>query len=602
MIEFTQNNLNKSSSPYLQQHKDNPIHWQEWSKESLEYAKKENKLLFVSVGYATCHWCHVMAEESFQNNEIAQFLNDQFVAIKVDREQRPDIDQYMMAFLIQQQGHGGWPLNVILTPDQKPLVAMTYVPVTPKYGMPGLLDILHYAKKMYETNHASLEQFVPEVPKTISAKEEEIVETLLTSFDTATASFSHGPQFPPHNTLLFLLAYYEETKQPKIKVMLEKILGTIAMRGLHDHLQGGFYRYCVDRNWTIPHFEKMLYDQALLLWVYSAAYKVLKKEAYKEVAQKIMHCLKETFEENNLYYSGHDADTAHCEGMTYVWSKEEVREILTPEEYSSFIALYDETTNFEGKIHLVKKKQGFFPQAEEKLLEHRKKREQPFVDTKIITSWNALMGIGFVHAARYLEGKAAAQAKEKADALFSALIKKHYRDGELCHSSLGSILQNQEFLEDHGAFLLFATYLYEEQPNKKMKEIIKTLLAKVKTFYKDHWIESNNLDFMEVSAQSYDHPTPSSVSLAEFAVFRAEIILEKEYNAVSYKPALAHDFHNIQAFYRNGFLHVIHGVKDVERKQLPLNSLVLPGEKIENCYKGACRSFRSTKELLSLFE
>lgn len=591
MLNLNQNNLDKSSSPYLQQHKDNPIHWQEWSLEVLQYAKKQNKLLFISVGYATCHWCHVMAVEAFENKEITQFLNNHFVSIKVDREQRPDIDQYMMAFLIQQQGHGGWPLNVILTPDQKPMLAMTYVPVTPKYGMAGLLEILHYAKKMHETNHASLEQFVPEVPRTASAEEREVVETLISSFDAETASFHHGPQFPSHNTLLFLLAYYEERKEPKIKMMLEKMLDTIAMRGLHDHLQGGFYRYCVDQQWTIPHFEKMLYDQALLLWVFSAAYKVLKKEAYKEVAEKIMQCLEETFQENNLYYSGHDADTAHHEGITYVWSKEELQGILTPEEYTSFIALYDNAMNFEGKIHLTKKKLGFFPQAEEKLLMQRKKREQPFIDRKMITSWNALLGIGFVHAARYLEGKTAENAKTRATELFSALLKKHYIDEKLPHSSLGNILQEQEFLEDYAAFLLFATYLYEEEQDKKMKELIKNLLTKVKTFHKGHWIESNNADFMEIPAQSYDHPTPSSVSLAEFAVFRAEVILGKEYEAGSYKASLAHDFHNLHVFLSNGKYHIIHSPNKIPWEKLPLNCMQLQGDKVEECYNGLCKEF-----------
>src|SRR3989338_878751 len=231
MINFHQNNLATSSSPYLQQHKDNPIHWQEWSLEVLEHAKKQNKLLFVSVGYATCHWCHVMAAEAFSNPEIAQFLNSYFVAIKVDREQRPDIDQYMMAFLIQQQGHGGWPLNVILSPDKKPMLALTYVPVTPKYGMPGLLQILQHAASLYEKKTTSFEQFVPEhfsESTTTSVAQEDVVETILRSFDSHTASFHHGPQFPPHNTLLFLLAHYEETREDAVRNILETILDTIA--------------------------------------------------------------------------------------------------------------------------------------------------------------------------------------------------------------------------------------------------------------------------------------------------------------------------------------------------------------------------------------
>src|SRR3989338_4098442 len=383
MTDFHQNNLIHSLSPYLQQHQNNPIHWQEWSKETLEYAKQNNKLLFVSVGYAACHWCHVMAAEAFEDKEIAEFLNQHFVSIKIDKEQRPDIDQYMMAFLIQQQGHGGWPLNVILTPDQKPMLAMTYVPITPKYELPGLLDILKDAIDLYARNMTSFESFIPDIfsdTDATSLTSKELVQTIIYSFNNHTASFHPGPQFPPYNTLLFLLAYYEETKDIKVRNIIETILDTIALGGLHDHLQGGFYRYCVDEYWTTPHFEKMLYDQALLLWVFSIAYKLLKKEVYKEIAQNIIRCLEDTFEKDGLYFSGHDADTHHEEGITYLWTKKELEQCLSPEEYISFASVYMLEENFDGKIHLLKKDLSFLPEIERKLLLLRKKRQQPFVD------------------------------------------------------------------------------------------------------------------------------------------------------------------------------------------------------------------------------
>ncbi len=605
MVDFTKNNLATSSSPYLQQHKDNPIHWQEWSLEVLQYAKKNNKLLFVSVGYATCHWCHVMASEAFQNTEIARFLNEHFVAIKVDREQRPDIDQYMMAFLIQQQGHGGWPLNVILTPDQKPMLAMTYVPVTPKYGMPGFLEILKHAASLYEKNTTSFEPFVPEhfsESTSTSVAQEEVVETILRSFDSHTASFHHGPQFPPHNTLLFLLAYYEETKQVEVREILEKILDTIATRGLHDHLQGGFYRYCVDQQWTIPHFEKMLYDQALLLWVFSVAYKVLKKEAYKKVVENSMRCLEETFEEDGLYYSGHDADTAHEEGATYVWTKEELKTALSSDEYVSLVSLYALDENFEGKIHLVKKNISFLPVVERKLLLLRKKREQPFVDKKIITSWNALLGIGLIMAERC---GCSPEGYKKATVLFQKLLKMHYAHKKLAHSSLGENIQGHEFLEDYAGLLLFATYLYEIKHDEEVKKIIKELLEKMHSFYnkdRKEWIESRNADFIEINAQNYDHPTPSSVAVAKYALFRTKIILGVEYSSAEYKSAFSHDFHNLFALYSQGYFHILHLPHAVDQKLLPVNMLVLKGDRFEDCYKRTCRKFVDEKELAKSFE
>ncbi|MBI5002278.1 thioredoxin domain-containing protein [Candidatus Woesearchaeota archaeon] len=606
MMDFTKNTLATSSSPYLQQHKDNPIYWQEWSLEVLEHAQKQNKLLFVSVGYATCHWCHVMASEAFSNPEIAQFLNEHFVAIKVDREQRLDIDQYMMAFLIEQQGHGGWPLNVILTPDQIPMLAMTYVPVTPKYGMPGFFQILEHAVSLYEKNPTSLEQFVPEYfsESTItSVAQVEVIETMLRSFDSHTASFHHGPQFPPHNTLLFLLAYYEETKEDAVKNVIEKILDTLATRGLHDHLQGGFYRYCVDQQWTIPHFEKMLYDQALLLWVFSVAYKILKKDAYKEVAEKIISCLEETFEEDGLYYSGHDADTDHEEGTTYLWTKEELEKFLSPAEYTAFASLYILDENFEGNIHLLKKKLETVPTLEKKLLLRRKKRKQPFVDKKIITSWNSLLGIAFVMAERC---GCSSEGYKKAEMLFDTLLKKHYEHKDsskkLAHSSLGNSVQSQEFLEDYAALLLFATYFYEIKHDEEVKKIIHELFLRLESFYdsdKKQWIESRNADFITIPAQTYDHPTPSSVAVAEFTLFRSRIILGMEHSSVGYGSAFSRDFHNLFAFYSEGYFHILHVPSSLDLRLLPVNAFVLKGNAFEDCYKGMCQRFKDEKALLA---
>ena len=515
MIHFNKNNLDRTTSPYLQQHKENPIHWQEWSKEVLRYAKENNKIIFVSVGYATCHWCHVMAMEAFSDRRIADYLNEQFVSIKVDREQRPDIDNYMMSFLQETQGQGGWPLNVFLTPDGRPILALTYMPIEPRYGMVGFFELLHVVKENYDKYGREIQTYFPAIRAEEPVEEREVIRTI-----TENLSQGFGAQFPPHNTLLFLLHYYQKNKDENIKQIIEKILDTMAMRGLHDHLQGGFYRYCVDASWTIPHFEKMLYDQAMMLWVYSTAYKVLMKSEYKTIVEKIIVCLEQTYAHEGLYYAAHDADTGHQEGITYVWTKGELQKHLTQEEFNQFARVYDLTENFEENIHLIKKINVFLPNVEKKILGLRKKRKQPFTDLKIVTSWNALTGIGLIHAFRSLGDEA---LKARAVILFKTLLEKHYHNGVLYHSSLNGEIQREEFLEDYAASLLFATYLYEE--TNQHKELVKEWCAAVHEFRNHYWAENKSNDFTQVPAQTFDHPVPSSVSLAEMALWRAGIIL-----------------------------------------------------------------------------
>lgn len=592
MIGFKRNNLDKAISPYLQQHKNNPIHWQEWSNEVLLYAKEQKKILFVSVGYATCHWCHVMAAEAFSDNEVADYLNANFISIKVDREQRPDIDHYLMSFLVETQGQGGWPLNAFLEPDIKPLMAVTYVPVTAQYGMMPFIELLKFVKN--SSSKASPMRYMPRQNINEGIEEQELIKVIINNFDAINGGFGSGMKFPPHNTLLFLLSYYEKTKDTDVKNIIEVTLNKMALGGLHDHLQGGFYRYCTDRTWTIPHFEKMLYDQAMLLWVYSVAYHVLKNEEYKTVAEKIIKCLQDTFEEDGLFYSAHDADTDHNEGATYLWTEKELKEILG-DDFNQFIEIYDisEYGNFEGKNHLIKKNGKFLLEVENKLLQIRNKRRQPFTDKKIITSWNALTGIGLLIASRYLENNS---AKIKAKKLFERLLEKHYFNGKLCHSSLGNDVQSNGFLEDYASMLLFATLLYQEY--FEGKEIIVDLSSKLKEFYSGKWHESKNEDFIEIPAQTVDHPIPSSVSLAECASLFAKIILNQNYGQEQYAEPLARDFFNVMAFVKNGNWHEIHTPQKIEWKELPFNSIQIPSEKIQDCYNKKCLEFANIKKLL----
>ncbi|MBI2583704.1 MAG: thioredoxin domain-containing protein [Candidatus Aenigmarchaeota archaeon] len=592
MTDFRRNSLDKATSPYLQQHKQNPVWWQEWSADALSYAKSEKKLLFVSVGYATCHWCHVMASDCFEDENVAKTLNKDFVSIKIDREQRPDIDHFLMSFLVKSTGQGGWPLNAVLTPDLKPITAFTYLPPA------ALLDVLQQAENHYRENKDRIAPFTLIVSKDESTEEEVLIDKILSSFDATYGGFGFSQKFPPHNTLLFLLSYYEKTKLKTVRKILEKTLDAMATRGLHDHLQGGFFRYCTDAEWTIPHFEKMLYDQALCLWSYSAAYKVLGKEEYKFIAERIIKCLEETFDNGEgLFYSAHDADTEHEEGKTYLWTKEELEKIIDRIEMESFKDLYLMEENFEGKMHLIKKRLSFLPQTEERLLQARKKRKQPFTDRKIITSWNCLAGIALLLAHRYA---GIIKGKEKAERIFEKIMERHYLDEKLMHSSLDERKQNEEFLEDYASLLLFATYLHEEDASRE--DIIKKLLKKTMEFKNSRWIENKTRDFSAIPARTLDHPVPSSVSLAELALLRAKIILRESYAQEEYRHSLERDFYNLFAFITRGNFHIIESPEKIEWFLLPYNAMQLRGEKMQDCFGTTCKIFRSEEELVGAIQ
>jgi uncharacterized protein YyaL (SSP411 family) len=588
-MNFSRNNLDTASSPYLQQHKDNPVWWQEWTQETLDYAWESSKPIFVSVGYATCHWCHVMARESFQDARAAQYLNDHFVSIKIDREQRPDIDHYLMAYITATGVGGGWPLNAFLTPDLHPMYAMTYAPVEPQYGRVSFIEILMKVKDYYARSGQQVKSFDPPLTWAEDSYETEadLVNILRGSFDPEFGGFGRGTKFPPHTTLVFLLYSLASSGDEKVKLDLEKTLDNMYLRGLHDHLQGGFFRYCVDRKWTIPHFEKMLYDQAMLVWVYSLAFAVFRKDTYSRVVRKLLNCLDETFESQGLYYSGHDADTDHQEGATYLWGQQSLAQVLTQQEYAQFSRIYDIsiTGNFEGKNHLIRKDHSSLDEIEAILLKERRKRAQPFVDQKFVTFWNCLVGIGFVHAHRYLGYQ---EELTKASDLAGNLLARHYQNGRLAHSSCAGQLQKDEFLQDYAAMLLFLTYLHEETGlwGEEMAEFY----LKTKAFRKeDVWMESFNDDFFPVRADFFDHPTPSSVSLAELACLRGDILKGQDYTAKAYRTPLNHDFFNVMSLLANGSFHVIGAPANLPWDRLPVNSLQKRSAQFSDCYRGACR-------------
>lgn len=588
-------------SPYLQQHADNPVAWQEWNAATLEFAREHNRPLFVSVGYSTCHWCHVMAADTFSSTAVAGYLNEHFVPIKVDREERPDIDRYMMEFLVALSGQGGWPLNVFLSPEIKPIFALTYASVEPRYGMPGFVEILKKVREHFQENRTTLQEFPlhgADFRAESQAGVPQLAQKIHQAYDTDSGGFGSRQKFPPHTTLLFLLHTPDIHDDATSQQVLIGTLDAMAKRGLHDHLGGGFFRYCTDTNWTVPHFEKMLYDQALLLWNYSAAFHVLKEERYRRVARGILFCLARNFTVNSLFISAHDADTNHEEGATYIWSDAELQAALSaPQlEFARTVFHLEPGGNFEGKHHLVLQR---FPEADEEqqfteltqtLLTHRQNRPQPFADEKIVTSWNALAGCGVVAAYRYGVDTTALQ---RADDLHQALISAHYGNGRLRHSSLNGVSSDTEFLEDYAAFALFTSMLEEHHPGRH-SELLGELRTRIESFRSAQgWIGSDNKDFLPVPENDYDTPVPSPASLAELALSRIQFQLDtpNPRSETSYSRALTADFRNIVAMGDAGLRHEYKLSRPADFSQLPVYSIYKPAANNEHCFRGACSRF-----------
>ena len=535
------NTLGDAASPYLRQHRDNPVWWHEWSRETLEHARSTGKPLFVSVGYATCHWCHVMASEAFSDQACADALNRSFVCIKVDREERPDIDQFLMQFLVATRGHGGWPLNAFLTPDGRPFLALTYIPVDGRASMPGFVGIIDRVLSFYADRGPELPTFdlweaspprETDDPTPVPGASEPFVhrlDNLVRRGDHDHGGFGMDAKFPPHSTLLYLLFGTRTYQHQGAARFLRHTLDTIARRGLHDHLQGGFFRYCVDRAWTVPHFEKMLYDQALLLWVYAVAARLFDDARYGAVARGVVRALDDTFLlPDGVYRSAHDADTNHVEGDTYLWTEDELRDIAGVDAERLFVLAPGGTV--DGRHHLVRNQSDADPDREravlERLLEVRRRRPQPATDDKVVTAWNALTGVALVEAGRMLQDPSLlARARD----LYQALRARNHAGDGWARSSLGTMRSPGRFLEDTAAVLLLETYLAEdaatEEDHRRMCRQIAETRRELDTFRDERgWVGARTSDFDPLPAESFDSPTPSPVALVEMGLQRAALL------------------------------------------------------------------------------
>ncbi|KUO51184.1 MAG: thioredoxin [Desulfitibacter sp. BRH_c19] len=480
------NRLANEKSPYLLQHQYNPVDWYPWGEEAFEKAKEEDKPVFLSIGYSTCHWCHVMERESFEDEEVAEVLNKYYISIKVDREERTDVDAIYMAVCQALTGQGGWPLTIFMTPDKKPFFAGTYFPKERKYGRSGIIEILEELQDAWENKRDKVLSAGESVVKGIENKyfkseagavEREALDHAYRyyeqSFDSIYGGFGEAPKFPTPHNLTFLLRYWKMSGNKKALDMVEKTLQSMYQGGMYDHVGWGFSRYSTDKKWLVPHFEKMLYDNALLAIAYLECYQATQNEFYARVAREIFsYVLRDMTSEEGGFFSAEDADSEGVEGKFYVWSLDEVFDVLGRESGKAFCQTFDISNagNFEGENipNIIGKDLNTgqdLKNEREKLFLHREKRIHPLKDDKILTAWNGLMIAALATGARVLGDKKYAKAAENAAEFVNTKLRREdgrlfarYRDGETAHLA---------YVDDYAFFIWGLIELYQTSYNPK---------------------------------------------------------------------------------------------------------------------------------------
>ena len=553
------NRLAQETSPYLQQHADNPVDWYAWGDEALKIAREQDRPILLSIGYSACHWCHVMASESFEDQAVAELMNRHFVNIKVDREERPDLDQiYQLAHQMISQRSGGWPLTMFLTPGQEPFFGGTYFPPTARYGLPGFSDLLGRVAQFYASNKAEIakqnesiqgafERMQPASPAHHSefsaAPLHLALENLRASFDSTCGGFGQAPKFPHPTDLELCLRRHAATGDAQALKMAAYTLGRMAMGGIYDQLGGGFCRYSTDATWLIPHFEKMTYDNGPLLGLCADAFAVTRDPLFAAVAVETAGwVMREMQSPEGGYYSSLDADSEHVEGKFYVWSREEVQAALSVDEYAVCAAFYgvDGPPNFEHKhwnLHVARALEdiatdlgmsaeqcgALLGQARAKLLAVRERRIRPGRDEKILGSWNALMIGGMARAARIFDRPDwLASARRALEFIRTTL----WKDGRLLATSKDGRAHLNAYLDDY-AFLIAALVElaqadFRSEDLEFAGELAEVLLEQFQDakqggfFFTSHDHER----LIHRGKPGHDNATPSGNGVAAFALQR----------------------------------------------------------------------------------
>lgn len=554
------NQLKNETSPYLLQHSENPVNWYPWCGEAFEKAKSEDKPIFLSIGYSTCHWCHVMAHESFENEKTAEILNQYFVSIKVDREERPDIDSVYMSVCQAFTGSGGWPMSIFMTWDKKPFFAGTYFPPSSHYGMPGFPDLLQAIANQCNNNRnellASAEQIIMHLKSTElgnkKANDEDLIEQavqiFLDSFDEINGGFGSAPKFPTPHNLLFLMLYAKQKNNSDTMKIAEKTLLQMRKGGIFDHIGYGFSRYSTDKYFLVPHFEKMLYDNALLIMAYSAAYSLINNKIYLDTAEKTAeYILREMTSSDGGFYSAQDADSEGIEGKFYTFTLSEILEILGEEKGKQFAETFDITSNgnFEGVNipNLLKSNDlnADFNEEIQKLYDYRKKRTSLHFDDKILLSWNALM-----IAAMSMLYRVSKEEKYLQSAINAQnFIEKNMCNGnQLFASYRNGKRSDNAFLDDYVFYIAALIELYNSTLDKNYLEKAEQFCGEAVRLFSDsendgfYLSESDNTELFMNPKEIYDGAIPSGNSVMTYNFVRLYQLTDK----VEYKNLIENQF------------------------------------------------------------
>ena len=558
------NRLSSEKSPYLLQHAYNPVDWYPWGQDAFDRAERDNKPVFLSIGYSTCHWCHVMEKESFEDNQVAGLMNEAFVSIKVDREERPDIDNVYMTVCQLMAGNGGWPLTIIMAPDKQPFFAGTYFPKKTSFGRIGMVDLIPRVKKMWETDRSKLIQLSEDItsqlrhentPTAPEVPEESVLhdafEQLSHQFDYVNGGFSQAPKFPTPHMLLFLLGYARRTGKQKAMQMVTKTLDAMRNGGIYDHVGFGFHRYSTDARWLVPHFEKMLYDQAMLCIAYTEAFQATGNVDYQKTAEDTLsYILRDMTSPEGGFYSAEDADSEGEEGRYYVWTHSEIIKVLNPDDADLICSLFNiqkegnfteqSTDEQAGTNILHREKQPYeiaglkelsdaeirtrTEKALARLFAVREQRIHPGKDDKILTDWNGLMITAFARAANVFQRPEYADAAVRAaDFILDRLCTQ---DNRLLHRYRDGDASFPAHADDYAFFIsgLIALHLATSKP-----WYLEKALTLNRIFLRHFWDNDHGGFFFTAddgekllvrTREIYDGAIPSGNSMALFNLLR----------------------------------------------------------------------------------
>ncbi len=518
MVQINKNILSNDLSPYLKQHKDNPVNWQIWTKETLEFAKQNKKPILLSIGYASCHWCHVMAHESFEDNETAKIMNQFFVNIKVDREERPDLDFiFQSSFQLFNQTSGGWPLTMFLDENGVPFMGGTYFPKNPNHGLPSFKEVLQKVSEAYKSQRENIIKQKNLIIKNLDLKKnsvlnqdlEPILEMTLTHLDSSKGGYIGAPKFPTFNLYETLLYFFNKSKNKKYLKPVDLIIKQLCSKGIYDHVEGGISRYTVDDNWIIPHFEKMLYDNVQFILLLSKYCKINNESYYKDKLEQTIEFLKKDFlNKDGFLGSAYDADSDGEEGKYYVYTYEELKGLKNIQKYFEI----KPEGNWENKIILVEKEKPDY-ETIKKLLEIRSKRNKPFFDDKTQLDLNCLWISSLVAANELLPHRGYLKLAEE----FFLKIENKYINKKIYHSYSTDIV----FIEDY-AFLINAlndlsdktmNFKYKDKAVILTQEAINKFYSKDKNIFQKNPIDNNDVFFTPIDIGDNTIPNGNAVML-----------------------------------------------------------------------------------------